>query len=115
VVVLFVSPHTLRPKTAASAAVHRKSNPVGRVSGARKPCRDTGLASASITLASTAKPSPLTRPASMQARTTAAAAVTRDGLWTRLYVRGLGPKQAAELAAREYDATHRPDWIKGRR
>ena len=31
---------------------------------------------------------------------------TRDGFWTRLYVRGLSPQQAAEMAAREYDATH---------
>jgi hypothetical protein len=41
--------------------------------------------------------------------------VTRDdGFWTRLYVRGLDPEQAATAAAREYDATHRPDWVKRR-
>jgi hypothetical protein len=43
-----------------------------------------------------------------------AAAVTRDGLWTRLYVRGHSPKKAAELAAQEYDSTHRPKWTKKR-
>jgi hypothetical protein len=37
-----------------------------------------------------------------------AAMVTRDGFWTRLYVRGLDPDEAAKAAAREYDATHRP-------
>jgi hypothetical protein len=32
--------------------------------------------------------------------------VTRDdGFWTRLYVRGLDPEEAAKAAAREYDAT----------
>jgi hypothetical protein len=41
-----------------------------------------------------------------------AAAATRNGLWTKLYVRGLGPEQAAELAKREHDSTHPPDWIK---
>jgi hypothetical protein len=41
-----------------------------------------------------------------------AAAVTRDGLWIRLYIQGLSPETAAKLAAREYDATHPPDWIK---
>ena len=31
--------------------------------------------------------------------------VTRDdGFWTRLYVRGLDPDEAAKAAAREYDA-----------
>jgi hypothetical protein len=44
-----------------------------------------------------------------------AATVTRDGFWTRLYVRGLDPDEAAKAAAREYDATHRPDWAKRRR
>jgi hypothetical protein len=44
-----------------------------------------------------------------------AAAVTRDGLWTRLYVRGHSPKKAAELAAREYDSAHPPAWVKKRR
>jgi hypothetical protein len=38
-----------------------------------------------------------------------AAAVTRDGLWTKLYVRGFSPEKAAELAEREYDSTHSPD------
>jgi hypothetical protein len=35
-----------------------------------------------------------------------AARVTRDGFWTRCYVRNLSPQKAAELAAREYDSTH---------
>ena len=34
---------------------------------------------------------------------------THDGFWTRLYIRGLNPEEAAQAAAREYDATHRPD------
>ena len=46
---------------------------------------------------------------------TRAATVKRDGLWTRLYVRGFSPEDAAQAAAREYAATHRPDWTKGRR
>jgi hypothetical protein len=41
-----------------------------------------------------------------------AATVTRDAYWTRLYIRGLSPEEAAQAAAREYDATHRPDWAK---
>jgi hypothetical protein len=41
-----------------------------------------------------------------------AARVTRDGFWTRCYVRNLSPERAAQLAAREYDSTHPPDWIK---
>jgi hypothetical protein len=44
-----------------------------------------------------------------------AARLTRDGFWTRCYVRNLSPEKAAELAAREYDSTHPPDWIKSRR
>jgi hypothetical protein len=44
-----------------------------------------------------------------------AAAVTRDGLWTKLYVRGFSPKKAAELAEREYRSARPPDWIKRRR
>jgi hypothetical protein len=40
---------------------------------------------------------------------------TRDGFWTRCYVRNLSPEKAAELAAREYDAMHPPNWIKRRR
>ena len=41
-----------------------------------------------------------------------AAMVTRDGLWTRFYVRGFSPKQAAELAEREYYSTQPPSWLK---
>jgi len=44
-----------------------------------------------------------------------AAMITRDGFWRRLYVRGLDPGEAAKAAAREYDATHRPDWANTRR
>jgi hypothetical protein len=44
-----------------------------------------------------------------------AAAVTRDGIWTRAYILRLDPSEAAELAAREYDSTHPPDWIKRKR
>jgi hypothetical protein len=43
-----------------------------------------------------------------------AAAVTRDSFWTRLYVRGFSPEQAAEMTARDYDATHRPERVKAR-
>jgi hypothetical protein len=43
------------------------------------------------------------------------ARVTRDGFWTRCYVRNLSPEKAAELAAREYDSTHPPEWIKRQR
>jgi hypothetical protein len=39
----------------------------------------------------------------------------RDGFWTRCYVRNVTPEKAAELAAREYDATHPASWIKKRR
>ena len=35
-----------------------------------------------------------------------AARVTHDGFWTRLYVRGLDPEEAAKAAAREYDGGH---------
>ena len=38
-----------------------------------------------------------------------AVTATHDGFWTRLYIRGLNPEEAAQAAAREYDATHRPD------
>jgi hypothetical protein len=38
---------------------------------------------------------------------------TRDGFWTRCYVRNLSPERAAELAAREYDATTRPTGSRG--
>jgi hypothetical protein len=44
-----------------------------------------------------------------------AANVTRDGLLTRCYMRNLSPKEAAELAARDYDATHPAAWVKRRR
>jgi hypothetical protein len=44
-----------------------------------------------------------------------AAAVTRDSIWTRAYILRLDPAEAAELAAREYDSTHPPDWIKRKR
>jgi len=30
---------------------------------------------------------------------------THDGYWTRLYIRGLDPDEAAMAAAREYDAS----------
>jgi hypothetical protein len=39
---------------------------------------------------------------------------THSYFWTQLYIRGFSPEQAAERAAREYKATHRPDWVKGR-
>jgi hypothetical protein len=39
----------------------------------------------------------------------------RERDWTKLYVRGLDPEAAATAASREYDATHRPDWVKPRR
>jgi hypothetical protein len=42
-----------------------------------------------------------------------AARVTRDGFWTRCYVRNLSPEKAAELAAREYDSTHPAAWVRG--
>jgi hypothetical protein len=51
----------------------------------------------------------------LQKRHGRAARVTRDGFWTRCYVRNLSSEKAAELAAREYDATHPPDWLKRRR
>jgi hypothetical protein len=44
-----------------------------------------------------------------------AAAVTRESVWTRAYIMRLDPAKAAEFAAREYDSTHPPDWIKRRR
>ena len=44
-----------------------------------------------------------------------AAAVTREGIWTQLYIRCFDPAEAAKLAAREYDSTHPPTWIKRRR
>jgi len=36
-----------------------------------------------------------------------AAAATRDGLWTKLYVRGFSPSEAAKYAEREYTARTR--------
>jgi len=44
-----------------------------------------------------------------------AAAVTRESIWTRAYIMRLDPANAAELAAREYDSTHPPSWLKRRR
>jgi hypothetical protein len=41
-----------------------------------------------------------------------AVAATHDSFWTRLYVRGLDPEEAAQAAAREYDSTPRPDWAR---
>jgi hypothetical protein len=41
-----------------------------------------------------------------------AAIVTPERLWTQLYIRRLDPAEAAELAAREYDSTHPPAWVK---
>jgi len=51
----------------------------------------------------------------LQKRHEGAAAVTRESIWTRAYIMRLDPAQAAELAAREYDSTHPPDWIKRKR
>jgi hypothetical protein len=39
-----------------------------------------------------------------------AAVAMRERDWRGHYVRGLSPEQAAEAAARDYAATHRPDW-----
>jgi hypothetical protein len=44
-----------------------------------------------------------------------AARVTRDGFWTKLYVQGFRPAEAAELADREYRSTHPLHWFKRRR
>jgi hypothetical protein len=44
-----------------------------------------------------------------------AAVAMRERDWRNLYVRGLSPDEAASHAAREYDSTHRPDWVKTRR
>jgi hypothetical protein len=44
-----------------------------------------------------------------------AARVTRESIWTRAYVLRLSPVEAAEVAAREYDATHPAAWVKRRR
>jgi hypothetical protein len=51
----------------------------------------------------------------LQKRHERAAAVTRESIWTRAYIMRLDPAEAAKLAAREYDSTHPPNWIKRRR
>jgi hypothetical protein len=43
------------------------------------------------------------------------ARATGERVWTRAYVKHLSPEKAAELAALEYDNTHRPAWTKRRR
>jgi hypothetical protein len=43
------------------------------------------------------------------------AIVTRETIWTQLYIRRFDPSEAAELAKREYESTHPPSWIKRRR
>ena len=42
-----------------------------------------------------------------------AAVAMRERDWRTLYVRGLDPDKAAKAAARDYDATHPPEWVKG--
>jgi hypothetical protein len=44
-----------------------------------------------------------------------AAIVTREWLWTQLYVQGFSPAEAARLAEQEYRTMHPPAWIKKRR
>jgi len=44
-----------------------------------------------------------------------AAAVTRESVWSRGYIMHLSSAEAAEVAAREYDSTHPPIWLKRRR
>src|SRR5262245_51282205 len=44
-----------------------------------------------------------------------AAVAMRERDWRNLYVRGLGPDDAASYAARDDAASHRPEWAKGRR
>jgi len=39
------------------------------------------------------------------------APVTRHAIWTKLYIGGLSPDDAAAPAVREYDSTHRPEWV----
>jgi hypothetical protein len=51
----------------------------------------------------------------LQKRHERAAIATRESMWTRAYILRLDPAEAAELAAREYDSTHPPSWIKRRR
>jgi hypothetical protein len=41
--------------------------------------------------------------------------VTREWLWTQLYVQGFSPAEAARLAEQEYRTMHPPAWIKKRR
>jgi len=40
-----------------------------------------------------------------------AVASTRDGLWTRLYVQGFSPEEAAEVADQTYLSTQPPEWL----
>jgi hypothetical protein len=51
----------------------------------------------------------------LQKRHERAAIFTRESIWTRAYIMRLDPAKTAELAAREYDSTHPPSWIKRRR
>jgi hypothetical protein len=51
----------------------------------------------------------------LQSINTRAARATGERIWTRAYVQNLSPEKAAELAALEYDNTHRPAWTKRRR
>jgi hypothetical protein len=51
----------------------------------------------------------------LQSINTRAAMATGERIWTRAYVQNLSPEKAAELAALEYDNTHRPAWTKRRR
>jgi hypothetical protein len=39
----------------------------------------------------------------------------RERVWTQFYIRRLGPKEAAERAATEYNNSRRPKWVKARR
>jgi hypothetical protein len=43
-----------------------------------------------------------------------AARVPRERIWPRAYIMRLEPAEAADVAAREYDATHPPAWVKMR-
>ena len=44
-----------------------------------------------------------------------AALMMRERDWRTLYVRGLSPDDAASHAARDYAASHRPEWAKNER
>jgi hypothetical protein len=44
-----------------------------------------------------------------------AATVTRESIWIQFYIRRFSLEEAAELAKREYDRTHPPDWVERRR